>query len=73
LLANACFSRYTPDILANIYAEHECADPAAVFHIELDGELQPPIQYSLEMKHEELQRMCFFDVTISALIAPPLK
>jgi AAA domain len=67
LLANACFSRYTPDILANIYAEHECASPAAVFHIELDGELQPPIQYSLEMKHDELQRMCFFDVTIAKL------
>jgi AAA domain len=67
LLANACFSRYTPDILANIYAEHECANPAAVFHIELDGELQPPIQYTLEMKHDELERICFFDVTIAKL------
>jgi hypothetical protein len=67
LLANACFSRYKPDILSNIYAERECAEPGAVFHIRLDGELQPPVQYSLQTQHDELRRMCFFDVTIAKL------
>jgi hypothetical protein len=67
LLANACFSRYKPDILSNIYSERECAEPGAVFHIRLDGELQPPVRYSLETVHDDLRRMCFFDVTIAKL------
>lgn len=67
VFANACFSRYKPSILANIYAEASSVAAEATFHISLDGEPQSPVLFSIGLDHQELKRLSFFDVTIAKL------
>lgn len=67
LFANACFSRLKPKIMSNIYAAGKAADPAAAFHVLLDGSSNDPLAFSLGAQHADLQRISFFDVTIASL------
>jgi hypothetical protein len=66
LFANACFSRLKPRIVPNIYGAPK-ADPAAAFHVLLDGVANEPLPFSLNTVHSELQRISFFDITIASL------
>ncbi|WP_027555926.1 AAA family ATPase [Bradyrhizobium sp. Cp5.3] len=67
LFANACFSRHKPKIVPNIYANGRSADPAASFHVQLDGEARDPLAFSIRTEHPDLQRISFFDVTTARL------
>jgi hypothetical protein len=65
LIANGCFSRYKPTILGNVYEESSLQSPRAMFHITLDGEAEDPIAVSEGVKHPDLLRIAFFDVTVA--------
>jgi hypothetical protein len=67
LFANACFSRHKPAIMPNIYADGKTADPAAAFHVLLDGAASEPLAFSLGLEYADLRRISFFDVTTARL------
>ncbi len=65
LIANACFSRYKPAILGNIYDNVAPPVPTAKFHISLDGQRQEALVFSPTSDHAELKRISFFDITVA--------
>jgi energy-coupling factor transporter ATP-binding protein EcfA2 len=67
LIANGCFSRHKPEILCNIYDTGASQEIAATFHVSIDGEIQVPVAYALDMEHAELRRISFFDTTVARL------
>jgi hypothetical protein len=67
LIANACFSRHTPQIVPNIYTKGEPAQAAAHFHILFDGAPEEPLAFTSGAEHPNLKRISFFDVTIARL------
>jgi energy-coupling factor transporter ATP-binding protein EcfA2 len=64
LLANACFCRYRPDILPDIYAEVKQA-PSATFKLTLDGQPLDPVQFSIGADDPRLKRFTVFDSAVA--------
>ncbi|WP_141688535.1 hypothetical protein [Bradyrhizobium paxllaeri] len=48
--------------MPNIYANGRSADPAAIFHVELDGTAHDPLVFCIGTEHPDLRRISFFDV-----------
>lgn len=65
LIANACFSRYKPSILGNVYAGTSTPSATAAFHVSIDGVAQQPIVFTKNIEHPELRRISFFDVVVA--------
>lgn len=64
LLANACFCRYRPEILPDIYAEDQ-QPPSATFQLTLDGRALEPVQFKIGTNDPCLKRFTVFDSTVA--------
>lgn len=64
LLANACFCRYRPDILPDIYAEVK-QPPSGTFHLALDGQALEPVQFTMGTDDTCLKRFTVFDSAVA--------
>lgn len=64
LLANACFCRYRPDILPDIYAK-ATEPPSATFHLRLDDDALEPVKFTIGMDDPCLKRFTVFDSTVA--------
>jgi hypothetical protein len=64
LLANACFCRYQPEILPDIYAEVK-QTPSAIFTLTLDGLALKPVQFTVGTDDPCLKRFTVFDSTVA--------
>lgn len=64
LLANACFCRYRPDILPDIYAEVK-QQPSCTFHLALDGQALEPVQFTMGTDDTCLKRFTVFDSAVA--------
>lgn len=66
LLANVCFSRTPPKIIADIYADCETPPPpTAQFHVSIGGAEQEPIVFKGEAAVSDLKRITVFDAAVA--------
>jgi len=72
LLANACFCRYRPEILHDIYAEVK-QPPSAKFVLTLDGLGLKPVEFTIGTDDPCLKRFAVFDSTVARhLLTQPM-
>lgn len=65
LLANACFCRYRPELIADIHAEEKPSPPSCMFNLSLGGAAQEPVPFTLEVDNPYLKRFTVFDSAVA--------
>jgi hypothetical protein len=65
LLANACFCRYRPELIADIYAAEKPPPPSCHFTLSLGGAEQDPVPFTLGTDNPYLKRFTVFDSAVA--------